>query len=242
MRFLIILLTVCSTAVARDIPVESSEQLLAKPKSADTAEPLRLKVSQEAAERCKVGPPEITNESGRMKIRFTIENTSGEDLELGAATAFIKTDGTVYTTRRRGVVDGVVRATVGVISLGLSEVGADERLRNPTLRTTHKLGLASHVMVEHVMPFASEHVVGSYTYVSWVDPNPPELTGIHGALHTENARYEKEEAKIRAEQEKHEFGSEEWKKWNDKFWEAHRAHFKRREEIWKKQSEKRKEK
>ena len=225
---------VAELASAQEVRVETSAELLGKPKYEDKDEPERFRLATPAAERARAEVLEIIDQADKHLVRFELENTTAESQEFTVSTAFIKSDGSIVATptrRPRRIVDGAARVFAGIVSMGLTEVATDHRVTNATLKTTHGLAAGEALIVEHELPFEAPHVVGSYTFVSWTDPNPPKSDGVNDLLDEETQRYRALETELRAEMDKHEFNTPEWKAANDKFWAAHREHFERRRKI-----------
>jgi len=224
---LLILWLLLINGFAESIPTEVSFQEMDPPK--------RLETDQMVSKLLEVGHLDITSEKHQMQVRFSISNRDKNPHEVIVTTAFIKTDGSIVKLRQPGpITQGIIRATMSIASLGLSEFVNDDRIQNATIRTTHKLIPDESVMIEHQLPYPDEYVVGSYTFISWINPDIKEgnTDDTWAKLDEEDARYDKEIAEIQAELDKWEWGSPEWETWNEKYWNTYNEHFKRRTEIF----------
>lgn len=204
-------------------------------------EPERYGLTSAAAEHFAIEDFAISDADDRMTVTFTFKNTTNEEQIAMVTTGFVKSDGSVVHNQMDAVgraIEGGVRALVTIATLGFSEINSDPRVRNATIRNRVTLPAKGAMQIEHRMPYASKDIVGSYSFVAWLDPTPPKpVEGVtdnadfFDAMRAENARYRHLEKEIRAERAKHDFFSPEYKEWDKKFWDAHREHFRKLDQI-----------
>lgn len=253
MPYFIALLTVLSAAVchAQDEPkIISSRDVYGKPTSVDNSKSLRVQAHLSCNGRLELGAAEFSQPNGFQTVRVPVHSLSDMPVKFVVETAFIKSDGSVvrspYPTQIGGF-EGMTRGFVGLVSLGVSEARMQQSAKS-TIITRHQLTPGESVIVEHQLPYETSEVVGSRSIVA-IDSTKSEMAHentvrrsldeqywdvrekYHDARKAENALWDQLRLQLQQEKQGHKPLSEGYREAMDRYWEEHRAHLKRIEEI-----------
>ncbi len=253
MPILIALFAVFCAAVssAQDEPIiVSSRDLFGPPDKMDESEPLRVQMNETCRGRIELGEAEFSEPKGLQTVRIPIHSVTDIPVKFVVETAFIKSDGSVVRSpypKQTGGFEGMARGFVGLISLGASEAQILKE-SSVTIITRHQVLPGESLVVEHQLPYQSENVVGSRSFVS-IDSTKSKLAHentvrrsldaqfwevrerYHEARKAENALWDQLRQKLQVEKENFPPLSEKYRELMDRYWDEHRSHLDRLEEI-----------
>ncbi|MEM7011471.1 MAG: hypothetical protein AAF585_08305 [Verrucomicrobiota bacterium] len=245
------LLVFCVDGIAQEAEVASSKDLLGEPTNPEEPAKLQLaKATQATASLLEVSESQISRPDGKLTLRVTIKNITEATVDFDVRSAFIRTDGSIVETPyplETHPIEGMARGFVGLISLGASEVAMELESAEPTISTSHKLESGKAIIVEHQLPYADENVVGARAFVSAGDTtNPEHENEVRRTLDeqywkardqyfaerkAENQRWDRERKSLEKQREDLPALSADYKKVMSKYWDEHRSHLARLQEI-----------
>lgn len=241
----------CSGAFAQEPEVASSTDLLGEP--TEPTKPTALqhaKAAQATATKLEIGETKISRPNGKLTVRVTVKNITETPIDFDVRSAFIRTDGSIVETPyplETHPIEGMARGFVGLVSLGATEISMELESAEPTIATNHKLDAGKTLIVEHQLPYADENVVGARAFISAGSAADPEHENevrrtldeqywkardqYFAERKAENERWDRERKSIEAKKEDLDALSVEYKRVMSSYWDEHRSHLARLQEI-----------
>lgn len=235
----------------QDTPVESAANLLGEPIKPEGEQTLKhVSIGEDCKKHLVVGDAKLSKPDGKLTIKVSLKNVSDRPVEFEFRSAFFRSDGSIVPTpypHTPDPVEGMARGFVGLISLGASEVTMELETSQPTIETTHTLEAGKELIVEHQLPWADENVVGARAFVAaGASFDPEHESEVRRTLEdqywkardqyfaqrkVETQRWDRQRKQLEAEKEDLPALSAEYKKVMKRYWEEHRNHLAKMQEI-----------